>query len=141
MLLPPGQDEVKFGPWAMGAGGETPDIKSTSCAALRRGNFSHLYERTCGGRDLWGPWLTVRGRCVKFRKLDQSCNSYIGGAGGGPHYAVDPDKGAPPSRPLMCAPGLVCTGDVQPVPHTCITARPRDTCYQAGGWAVYGRRG
>lgn len=222
------EDQVKFGPWALGVAGETPNIKYTTCAALREGNYTHLYARTCGGRDDWGPWLAVRGRCVKYRcgaeggrgerpraggliagalggrqrrrrrngcvagepaacaaptpqdcavckrrplgahahacvraiaralrhannpqspyrnarrrQLDQSCNAYIGGGSAVPHYAVDPGTGSPPARPLLCAPGLVCTGEVQPVPHTCVRARPRDTCYQvrraAAEWAA-----
>ena len=41
-----------------------------------------------------------------------------------------PGAGRPPKRPLLCAPGLVCTGDTPPVPHTCVKARPANVCYQ-----------
>jgi hypothetical protein len=33
-------------------------------------------------------------------------------------------------RPLLCGPGLVCTGNVQPMPNTCVKVRPPNTCYQ-----------
>jgi hypothetical protein len=121
----------------MGDDGETPNFKDSSCAALKSGGFAELFDSVCARQTNWGPWLAVRGRCVRYRQLDQSCNAYFAGSGGiTPHYAVDSQRGHPPTRPLLCAPGLVCTGDVEPVPHTCVKARPPDVCYQAGAAAL-----
>lgn len=47
-----------------------------------------------------------------------------------PHYVVDESHGRPPVRPQLCGPGLVCTGDVEPLPHTCVKVRPPNTCFQ-----------
>ena len=47
-----------------------------------------------------------------------------------PQYVVDAHSGRPPQRPLLCGPGLVCTGDVEPMPNTCVKIRPPNTCYQ-----------
>lgn len=112
--------------------GETPNIRDFDCSQLKE-LFPDLFSLVCGGETNWGPWQVVRGRCVKYRQLDESCNAYfVGGSGSllGPQYAVEADSGRPPKRPLLCAPGLACTGDVGPVPHTCVKERPRDTCYQ-----------
>jgi hypothetical protein len=49
-----------------------------------------------------------------------------------PHYVVSEVDGRPPVRPMLCGPGLVCTGDVQPTPYTCVKVRPPNTCYQVG---------
>uniref|UniRef100_A0A383W1N7 Sulfhydryl oxidase n=1 Tax=Tetradesmus obliquus TaxID=3088 RepID=A0A383W1N7_TETOB len=51
-----------------------------------------------------------------------------------PHYAVSEEDGRPPMRPMLCGPGLVCTGDVQPMPNTCVKVRPPNTCYQGPWW-------
>ena len=40
------------------------------------------------------------------------------------------ENGSVMIRPLLCAPDLVCTGDVEPVPNTCVKRRPANTCYQ-----------
>jgi len=37
-----------------------------------------------------------------------------------PQYVVSERDGRPPARPLLCGPGLVCTGDVEPMPNTCV---------------------
>jgi hypothetical protein len=37
-----------------------------------------------------------------------------------PQYVVSEKDGRPPARPLLCSPGLVCTGDVEPMPNTCV---------------------
>lgn len=37
-----------------------------------------------------------------------------------PQYVVSGKDGRPPARPLLCTPGLVCTGDVEPMPNTCV---------------------
>jgi hypothetical protein len=49
-----------------------------------------------------------------------------------PHFVVDVEHGRPPVRPLLCGPGLVCTGDVNPMPNTCVKIRPPNICYQVG---------
>eukprot|EP00879_Flechtneria_rotunda_P016272 GHRR01017025.1.p1 GENE.GHRR01017025.1~~GHRR01017025.1.p1 ORF type:complete len:343 (+),score=87.96 GHRR01017025.1:947-1975(+) len=50
-----------------------------------------------------------------------------------PHYVVD-DDGRPPVRPQLCAPGLACTGDLEPTPNTCVKVRPPNVCYQGPWW-------
>ena len=40
------------------------------------------------------------------------------------------ENGSVMNRPLLCAPDLVCTGDVEPTPYTCVKRRPANTCYQ-----------
>jgi hypothetical protein len=40
-----------------------------------------------------------------------------------PQYVVSGKDGRPPARPLLCSPGLVCTGDVEPMPNTCVKVR------------------
>jgi hypothetical protein len=49
-----------------------------------------------------------------------------------PQYVVSDVDGRPPVRPMLCGPGLVCTGDVQPTPYTCVKVRPPNMCYQVG---------
>jgi hypothetical protein len=195
---------------------------------LPKKNEAWLHLRSlqvCRNITHYGPWLPVRGRCVPFRKAQQSCNAFfapvlrplgthrdlhtapnptgapgqhaaaanrrqllvasyhVGGtpkagtnnpaaacrevqaharhaqqdaaaeeaarsefepgmqqlqAGLGldlwPQYAVDVESGRPPTRPLLCGPGLVCTGESEPLPHTCVKARPPNVCYQVGRW-------
>lgn len=88
----------------------------------------------CANRTDWGPWPAVRGRCVKYRKEQQSCRPFFGNptqgvTRSGAQYVVDPDTGRPPVRPMVCGPGLVCTGETEPTPYTCVKARPADVCY------------
>ena len=91
----------------------------------------------CGGVENWGPWLSVRGRCERFRGEEESCNAQLAfssaaAAAFAPQYVIGTD-GRPP-RPLVCGPGLACTGDFGPLPHTCVRARPPDVCYQGPWW-------
>jgi hypothetical protein len=128
--------QVRMGPWAMGgSSGETPNFGRYDCSFLARHNFTQLFAQVCRNRTEWGPWPMARGRCVRYRREQQSCKVYWGGGGaedGGlsPQYVVEPATGRPPSRPLLCAPGLVCTGATEPVLFTCVKARPADVCYQ-----------
>lgn len=111
-------------------------LAQQTCAELQRGGFDALFNQTCGGQANWGPWLSVRGRCEKYRSEEQSCNAALGGGGGGafgPHYAAGED-GRPPRAALLCGPGLACTGDFAPLPHTCVRARPPDVCFQGPWW-------
>ena len=90
---------------------------------------------TCGGQTNWGPWLSVRGRCEAFRTEEQSCTADLPAARApfGPHYVVD-GAGRPLRAGLVCGPGLACTRDFGPLPHTCVRARPPDVCYQGPWW-------
>lgn len=60
------------------------------------------------------PWRPVRGQCVKYRKKNQSC--YMTFSHFGDFYrdafiaTTDPfHEGGSIERPMVCAPGLVCT--------------------------------
>lgn len=134
--------QLKLGPWAMGSTGETPNLGVYDCAYLRRHNFTQLFDEVCDGKADWGPFVTARGRCVRYRQEQESCRPFLGGSRPGdkrrsaldPQYPVDPVTGRPPRRPMLCAPGLVCTGDTEPVPYTCVKERPPDVCYQVLAW-------
>lgn len=130
-------DEKRFGPWAITETGETPNFANYNCEYLQQNGFIDLFEKICANKTDWGPWPAVRGRCVPYRKEQQSCKPYLGSVSGRPkcanpksvHYVVDPKTGAPPARPLLCGPGLVCTADSEPIPNTCVKARPPNVCY------------
>jgi hypothetical protein len=66
---------------------------------------------------------------------EESCQAELreGNSLYGPEYAVK-ESGRPFTRPLRCGPGLICTGDVEPTPYTCVKARPPNVCYQGPWW-------
>jgi hypothetical protein len=104
-----------------------------TCAELQRGGFSELFEQVCGGQSNWGPWFAVRGRCEKYRGEEESCNAQMATGAFGPQYVTGTD-GRPPRAALVCGPGLACTGNFGPLPHTCVKARPPNTCFQGPWW-------
>jgi len=139
------QDQQRLGPWAM-ADGETPNMPvggpaELDCKYYREHGLTFLYEQICQGKDNWGPWKAVRGRCVPFRREQQSCNAYMGTSTDGAtdplgmvHYVAGLHDARPPRRPMVCGPGLVCTGEVDPVQYTCVKARPPNVCYVTSWW-------
>jgi hypothetical protein len=131
------EDHVKFGPDAAGAHGATPNMAMRSCDFFRRhaSDYAWIWNNICGSTRGWGPWTATRGRCAKYRTEQQSCTATIAPDSKlGPTYHVSPVDGRPPARELVCAPGLVCTGDTHPLPHTCVKRRPKDVCYQGAWW-------
>ena len=124
------QGQVKFGPWAMAPGGETPNFSDLDCAYMQVHGYHELFHHICMNQTTWGPFRPVRGQCAKYRREQQSCNGYL--ESGDSHYVVDNQSGAPPTRPLLCGPGLVCTGETGPVKQTCVKVRPPGVCYQVG---------
>jgi hypothetical protein len=108
-------------------------VRAQTCAQLQLGNFSDLFQQVCGGQSNWGPWLSVRGRCEKYRGEEESCNAHLAEGAFGPRYVTGTD-GRPPRGALVCAPGLACTGEFGPLPHTCVKARPPNACFQGPWW-------
>eukprot|EP00884_Botryococcus_braunii_P013073 jgi/Botrbrau1/21767/Bobra.43_1s0157.1 len=135
------EDHIKHGPFAITAEGETPNVAYQNCDFFHREGFDWIFKETCRGEDHWGPWYPMRGRCVKYRTEQQSCSVVWGPSLSPekskhihPQYFVNPKTGRPPARPLVCGPGLVCTGEVEPIPYTCVKARPPNVCYQGPWW-------
>ena len=109
-----------------------PSSIITAPSAPRCINELRAWSVLSAQRDAGRPWVTVRGRCEKYRKEQQSCVADIGTLDGtfGPHYVVDA-RGRPPVAPLVCGPGLACTGpDFFVLPNTCVRVRPPRVCYQ-----------
>ena len=89
---------------------------------------------------------TPQKQCVSYRKEQQSCSGSIWRPKSAsksssspssllrPQFAASTRDGRPPLRPLLCGPGLHCTGDAQPTPNTCVKARPSDICFQGPWW-------
>ena len=85
-------------------------------------------------------------QCVPYRKEQQSCSGSIWRPKPesksspssslllSPQYAASTRDGRPPLRPLLCGPGLHCTGDAPPTPNTCVKARPSNVCFQGPWW-------
>jgi len=85
-----------------------------------------------------GVWRPVQAQCVKYRTEWQSC---LGDAvsypekGLTPAYKLMQSTGVPFERPLLCHPGLVCTGaNYEVMPSTCVPERVKDTCYYGPWW-------
>jgi hypothetical protein len=81
----------------------------------------------------------AHGRCVKFRRVQQSCQQaqeFIPSWGFGGDYNVKKEGSSKQfERPLRCAPGLACTGtEFEPSPATCVKARPQNTCFMGSWW-------
>jgi hypothetical protein len=132
------ESQILWGPWAFGANGETPGASGHAgiqCADAEAAGMSWWYDTVCSNSSSWGPFENVRGRCVPWRTDQQSCQPELreGNALFGPTYPVR-DNGNPFVRPLRCAPGLVCTGDVEPTPNTCVPVRPPNVCFQGPWW-------
>ena len=130
--------EIMWGPWAMGNNGQTPGANGRGgfqCETAIEAGMVWWYDTVCSQNVSWGPWDSMRGRCVPYRNEHESCQEeiQINHAMFGPEYAVRPN-GKPFSRPLRCRPDLVCTGDVEPLPHTCVKKRPPNVCYSGPWW-------
>jgi len=163
----------KWGQWAMGASGNTPDfercgdeyhwlIGNASQLGLPEDQLQDLNESrdaicqsskvgVASGYELvdglagtmgYKTWMPSRGKCVRFREEGESCIPTETGTGPFNHTFIRRAQaksgeyalGGSLSRPLACAPGLVCTGpDFDVLPSTCVKARPQDLCY-AGPW-------
>ncbi|KID86269.1 Erv1/Alr [Metarhizium guizhouense ARSEF 977] len=143
----------RWGPWAMNRDGSTPQweycykaadfVGNSSDQALINSYYSECVANTIGDYGIkLGPkieaWKPIRGKCVKFRQAEQSCigNPLEFGAYErefGLNYKREED-GAPFPRPLVCGPGLTCTGpDFDVRPSTCVHQRPQNICF-AGPW-------
>ncbi|KAL7006377.1 hypothetical protein EMMF5_004030 [Cystobasidiomycetes sp. EMM_F5] len=144
----------KWGRWAMNADGTTPQSEYCFEAAAIAANstdkaFLASYQQMCVDSTLgdfglsMGPkietWKPARGTCVKYRTAQQSCigNPLEFGAFEnefGLSFKRQED-GKPFARPLVCGPGLVCTGpDYEVSPSTCLPQRPKDICYSGPWW-------
>lgn len=126
-----------WGPWTVNSG-MTPGAQGRAglqCSAAQELGMEWWFSNVCSRNSSWGPYTSQRGRCVPFRQEQQSCLAELADATDliGPSYPVM-ENGHPFSRPLRCAPGLVCTGEVGPMPHTCVRVRPPNTCFQGPWW-------
>ena len=130
-------NQVMWGPWAMGNGGQTPGADGRAgfqCETAAQAGMEWWFESVCSKNSSWGPWDSVRGRCVQYRNEQESCQAEMVTDGDmGPQYALQAD-GKPFHRPLRCRPDLVCTGDVGPTPHTCVQRRPPNVCFTGPWW-------
>jgi len=127
-----------WGPWAMGSGGQTPGASGHAgiqCADAQAANMTWWFDTVCGRNSSWGPFIAERGRCVPYRTEQQSCLPELTEVDAlyGPLYPLQ-ENGKPYARPLRCAPGLICTGDVGPTPFTCVRKRPANVCFQGPWW-------
>ena len=130
--------EVLWGPFAMGNNGRSPGSSGKGgfqCSTALEANMTWWWDTVCSRNASWGPWESMRGRCVPYRNEQESCEIevQINHEKFGPNYAVRPN-GKLFNRPRRCRPDLVCTGDVEPQPHTCVKRRPKNVCYQGPWW-------
>lgn len=143
------ETEVMWGPWAQNSnnGGETPGANGRAglqCSQAAGYGMEWWFDTVCSRNTSWGPWESMRGRCVQYRKQGESCQealelvsdnpSSTGINFMGPLYPVRKDSGKPFSRAMLCHPSLICTGDVEPTPHTCVKRRPANVCYVGPWW-------
>lgn len=143
----------KWGRWAMNRDGTTPQSEYCYEVAKIAANstdkaFLASYQEMCVDRTLgdYGisigakleAWKPARGTCVKYRTAEQSCisnplefNAFEEDFG--LSYKLQ-ENGWPFPRPLVCGPGLTCTGaEFEVSPSTCVTQRPMNKCF-AGPW-------
>lgn len=130
--------EIMWGPWAMGNNGETPGANGRAgfqCETALASGMQWWWENVCSKNTSWGPWSSMRGRCVPYRQEQQSCQEQLATntAIYGPNYPVR-KNGKPFARGLLCRPDLICTGDVGPFEHTCVKRRPPNVCYIGPWW-------
>jgi hypothetical protein len=143
----------KWGPWAMARDGSTPGweycfevadfVGNSTDEALIASYNAECVVSTVGdyGIKLGSKveaWKPVRGKCVKFRKAEQSCIGNPLKFGPFEHEIglkfARKEDGSPFPRPLVCGPGLTCTGaDFDVRPSTCVVRRPLNRCF-AGPW-------
>eukprot|EP00121_Abeoforma_whisleri_P000867 Awhi_evm1s770 len=81
------------------------------------------------------PWKAIRGRCVRYRREDQSCTvePFSLADEFASDYDVQSNNANAYERPLLCDKTLTCTGDLPIFPHTCVKKRPKNACFQ-GPW-------
>lgn len=130
--------QALWGPFGMGTGGWSPGSNGKGgfqCDTAQAAGMTWWWTTVCSQNASWGPWESMRGRCVRYREEQQSCQEdiQVDHSIFGPQYATRPD-GRPFERAMRCRPDLVCTGDVEPTPHTCVKRRPADVCYSGPWW-------
>lgn len=144
----------RWGPWAMDRDGSTPQweycysaanfVANSTDEALIASYNADCVASTVGDYGIkLGPkteaWKPIRGRCVAFRKAEESCIGNPLEFGPfedefGLNYARE-QNGWPFPRPLICGPGLTCTGaDFEVRPSTCVIQRPPNTCFDGPWW-------
>lgn len=129
--------ETMWGPWAMGNGGQTPGANGRAglqCSQAQEYGMEYWFDTVCSRNTSWGPWTSMRGRCVPYRKEEESCREELSISPYGPLYSVSADQGKLMTRPLLCRPDLICTGDAEPTPHTCVKRRPPNVCFIGPWW-------
>jgi hypothetical protein len=144
----------RWGPWAMARDGSTPQweycfsaadfVANSTDEALIASYNADCVASTVGDYGIkLGPkteaWKPIRGRCVAFRKVEESCIGNPLEFGPfepdfGLNYARE-ENGWPFPRPLVCGPGLTCTGaEFEVRPSTCVVQRPQNTCFYGPWW-------
>ncbi|ODA84213.1 hypothetical protein RJ55_02731 [Drechmeria coniospora] len=144
----------KWGQWAMNRDGTTPQweycynaadfVANSTDEALISSYNADCVASTVGDYGIkLGPkieaWKPARGRCVKFRKEDQSCiGNPLEFGPFEPEFGLNyfrEENGWPFPRPLVCGPGLTCTGaDFDVRPSTCVIQRPVNKCFYGPWW-------
>jgi len=145
----------KWGPWAMGSSPKSPifqgkTIQAEYCTPEKKAEIDAVtnpvdkaallksWDDMCdvgytANINLWKP---IRGRCVNYRQEGQSCWSeplYYSEILK-PRFPRD-EEGKTFGRPLLCAPGLACTGpDYYVLPNTCVKKRPQNICFLGPWW-------
>mmetsp|Transcript_74098 Transcript_74098/g.131021 ORF Transcript_74098/g.131021 Transcript_74098/m.131021 type:complete len:652 (+) Transcript_74098:49-2004(+) len=84
-------------------------------------------------------WKPVRGQCVAYRQLGQSCTTAFNAEPFSEEFQqnyVFAEDGNSFERPLLCDPKqLACTGpDFKVLPSTCVKIRPADICFMGPWW-------
>ena len=132
-----------WGPWAqnLGAGGETPGANGRAglqCSTASDTGMTWWFDTVCSRNTSWGPWQSMRGRCIKYKQEGESCvEESHDPLGIGPMYAVRRTDGGLLSPNLAVCDrnkGLTCTGDNLPTPHTCVKRRPPNVCFRGPWW-------
>jgi hypothetical protein len=129
-----------WGPWAMGNSGETPGANGRAglqCSEAESTGMTWWYDNVCSRNSSWGPWDSMRGRCIKYKQAGESCVEDFQGELFGPMYPVRRNDGGLLSPSLaVCdkSKGLICTGDNGPTPHTCVKRRPANICFLGPWW-------
>lgn len=144
----------RWGPWAMARDGSTPQweycfnvadfVGNSTDEALISSYNAECVASTVGDYGIkLGPkteaWKPIRGRCETFRKVEESCIGNPLEFGPFQHeFGLNYDReenGWPFPRPLVCGPGLTCTGaDFDVRPSTCVVQRPLNTCFGGPWW-------
>lgn len=129
--------QTMWGPWAQNQNGNTPGANGRAglqCSQAKEYGMEWWFDTVCSRNTSWGPWQSMRGRCVRYRKEGESCLEALDTEPYGPLYPVRKDNGKSFGRAMLCHPDLICTGDVEPTPHTCVKRRPPNVCYLGPWW-------